>query len=436
MRVNRHQNRPPESSYHTLDRATATLATVKPQVGAAQLLPTNAAPPTEHRQAVAADLYNIFHTAQQGAGQLPPPTDAPPRGQVKPPPPTRQALQTWRDAPENAIPEWFGRMTQFHYDTLLAATPPPRRKPPLHHHISNNFETEFDPFNPTSCTTGLVGPPPVLLYCQDRVQAAWEAFVFHETHDKFGRLHAGQPPPESTSRIIIPHSRPGNCNPGYSQTTGRQTSWTRLIEVGGVAEGPESKVLFGTNLSGLATMASYNDLHDWLTSFEGVMQCIIGCQSQHGQAHFHVHMESHGKARDFKMWFDNNKQSTLLLRHAPYSKLEIKFSNLVPEGAPAVVKMSADDPWNHPVVRVSWDPSVIHPYPPPLPPNSSFHNPQAWNDWYLRHCGLTQAPTDSLGAEGTHQARWNDPSVPRGRSLSRTRQRSQSPAASRGARRR
>jgi hypothetical protein len=108
----------------------------------------------------------------------------------------------------------------------------------------------------------------------------------------------------------------------------------------------------------------------------------------------------------------------------------------VPEGAPAVVKMSADDPWNHPVVKVSWDPSVIHPYPPPLPPNSSFHNPQAWNDWYLRHCGLTQAPTDSLGAEGTHQARWNDPTVPRGRSLSRTRQRSQSPAASRGARRR
>jgi hypothetical protein len=109
----------------------------------------------------------------------------------------------------------------------------------------------------------------------------------------------------------------------------------------------------------------------------------------------------------------------------------------VPEGAPAVVKMREDDPWNHPVVKVSWDPSVIHPYPPPLPPNSSFHNPQAWNEWYLRHCGLTQAPTDSLGAEGTHQARWNDPSVPRGRSHSAgRRQRSQSPAASRAARRR
>ena len=307
-------------------------------------------------------------------------------------------------------------------------------------HVANNFEPDFNPLIPRSCTTGLVALPPPVVYCQESIQAAWEAFGFHDTHDQFGRLKPGQVAADSTSRIIVPHTRPGNCNPGYNRGGGRPNTWSRLLAVGGVAEGPTSKVLFGTNLTSLATQTFYFSLHDWLSSFEGVKQCIIACQSPHGQAHFHLHVETHGKARDIKTWFDNNKQATLLLRHAPNSKLEVKYSNFVLEGAPEAVKMRSDDPWNHPVVKVSWDPSVTHPFPPPLPPNPSFHEPQAWNEWYMRYCQLTQAASDNLGAEGTHQARWNDPSVPRGRSRgrshSRGRQRSQSPASTRVASRR
>ena len=209
-----------------------------------------------------------------------------------------------------------------------------------------------------------------------------------------------------------------------------------MISVGGVAEGPTSKVLFGTNLTSLATQAFYHALHDWFTSFEGVMQCSIACPLPHGTAHFHIHVETHGKARDIKRWFDNNKQATLPLRHAPNSKLEVKYSNFTPETVPEEVKMKPEDPWNNPVVKASWDPSVTHPYPLPPPPDPTYPDPQAWNDWYWRYCRLTQAPPNDLGADGTHQARWNDPAVPRGRSLSRGRHRSQSPAASRATSRR
>ena len=98
--------------------------------------------------------------------------------------------------------------------------------------------------------------------------------------------------------------------------------------------------------------------------------------------------------------------------------------------------MKPEDPWNNPVVKASWDPSVTHPYPLPPPPDPTYPDPQAWNDWYWRYCRLTQAPPNDLGADGTHQARWNDPVVPRGRSLSRGTHRSPSPAASRATSRR
>ena len=141
-------------------------------------------------------------------------------------------------------------------------------------------------------------------------------------------------------------------------------------------------------------------------------------------------------ARDIKIWFDTSHRTTLQLRHAPNSMLAVKYSNFTSDSTPEEVKIPTSNLWHDERVKASWDPCVTHPFPCPAPPNPADYNPQAWNDWYLLHCGLYEAPLDNLGAAGTHQGDWKDPTVPRGRSLSRGGARSQIPSASRATSRR
>ena len=209
-----------------------------------------------------------------------------------------------------------------------------------------------------------------------------------------------------------------------------------MIDVGGLAEGSFSHVLFGTNFTGLGTQAFYNALHNWLTSFEGVMHCVIANPYPHGSAHFHLHVATHGMARDIKAWFDNNHRTTLHLRHAPTSRLVVKYSNFTSGNTPEQVKIPTTSLWHDERAKASWDPMVSHPFPCPPPPCPELHDPQAWNEWYLHHCGLQEAPLDDKGAPGTHQAAWKDPTIKRGRSVSRGANRSQSPAATRTSSRR
>ena len=142
------------------------------------------------------------------------------------------------------------------------------------------------------------------------------------------------------------------------------------------------------------------------------MHCVISIPYLHGSANLHMHMASHAATRDAKVWFDNNHQSTLHLRHAPQSRLAAKFSNYTPSTCPRQVKIKPGSLWSDPRVLASWDPMVIHPYPCPPPPCPDTHSPTAWNEWYHRHCGLRPAT----------------PSARRGRSTSR--HRSPSPAQS------
>ena len=108
-----------------------------------------------YTQAVAKSIYGVFHQVNHDVPQQPPTAATGPKGQAKPPPPTLQsALEAWRASDDNTIPEWFGRMTQNRYDYLITVTPPPQPKAPLALHVANNFEPDFDPLVPTSCTTG------------------------------------------------------------------------------------------------------------------------------------------------------------------------------------------------------------------------------------------------------------------------------------------
>ena len=273
-------------------------------------------------------------------------------------------------------------------------------------------------------------------HCPDKTQAAFEAWRYHETHNQFGRAYQPHGRHNRDYKLICHHNTQANCHPSYWQSGPQRSVWARPIAFNGFAEGPSSHALFGTNLTGLGTTAFYSALHSWLTSFEGVIQCVIACPHLHGTAHFHVHCATHAMARDMKIWFDSNHRATLQLRHAPSSMLSVKFSNFTSETAPEEVRIPTSNLWHDERVKASWDPSVTHPFPCPAPPNPADCNPQAWNEWYLHYCGLEEAPLDNLGAPGTHQGGWKDPSVPRGRSLSRGRARSQSPSASRATPRR
>ena len=181
----------------------------------------------------------------------------------------------------------------------------------------------------------------------------------------------------------------------------------------------------------LGTQGFYNELHDWLTSFEEVMRCVIAIPYLHGSAHIHLHVATHAMTRDIKAWFDNNHRATLHLRHSPNSRVAVKFSNYTSDSTPAEVNIPVSSPWHDARVRASWDPMVTHPFPCPPPPRPNLHEAQAWNEWYQRLCGLRQAPLDEKGMAGTHQTKWTDPSIKRGWSVSRGPSRAQSSAPSR-----
>ena len=166
------------------------------------------------------------------------------------------------------------------------------------------------------------------------------------------------------------------------------------------------------------------------------MHCVIAYPYPHGSTHFHLHVATHAMARDIKAWFDNNHRSTLHLRHSPTSRVAVKYSNFTSDLTPNEVKIPITSPWHDARVRASWDPMISHPFPCPRPPCPETHDSHAWNQWYLQHCGLTQAPLDDKRAPGTHQAAWTDPAIKRGRSVSRGLSRAQSPAASRTSSRR
>ena len=158
---------------------------------------------------------------------------------------------------------------------LRLTTPAPLPKPPLAPLTGHNFETDYNPLRLTSSTTKAVGPVPPVACCPELTQRAFEAFRYHKSHDKFGRPHAahGRHKPHYTE--ICTHRQQGNCHNSYWTAGPRQSVWAQLIDVGGLAEGPFCHVLFGINLTGLGSQAFYNALHNWLTSFEGVMHCVI-----------------------------------------------------------------------------------------------------------------------------------------------------------------
>ena len=127
------------------------------------------------------EASNIF--AQQAATSS---TD--PAPQAKPPPPTRRiSLQEWRASADNTIPSWFGHMPPARLAQLRLTTPAPQPKAPLAAHTGHNFEAAYDPLNPISSTRKAVGPPPPVMHCPDKTQAAFEAWRYHETHNQFGR---------------------------------------------------------------------------------------------------------------------------------------------------------------------------------------------------------------------------------------------------------
>ena len=192
---------------------------------------------------------------------------------------------------------------------------------------------------PTSCTTRAVGPVPPVAYCPELIQRAFEAFRYHQSHDKFGRPHKAHGRNKPHYREICTRQQQGNCHNSYWTAGPRRSVWAQLIDVQGFAEGPFSHVLFGTNFTGLGTHVFYNALHNWLTSFEGVMHCVIANPYPHWSAHFHLHVATHGMARDIKAWFDNNHRTTLHLRHSPTSRVAVKYSNFTSDNTPDEVKI-------------------------------------------------------------------------------------------------
>ena len=168
------------------------------------------------------------------------------------------------------MPSWFGHMTTARLHAHMLSTPPPRPKAPLAAHTGHNFEAHYDPLLPTSSTRSAVGPPPTVMRCQERTQAAFEAWRFHDTHDQFGRPMRAQARRMGGYKLFVFHRRQGNSHRHYWQGHGQQGVWAQLRAVRGLAEGSSSNVL--SNLTSLGTQPFYLALHDWLTSFEGVMQ--------------------------------------------------------------------------------------------------------------------------------------------------------------------
>ena len=188
-------------------------------------------------------------------------------------------------------------------------------------------------------------------------------------------------------------------------------------ELRGLVFGPTASLDFLTNVAGLATQECYDNIHDWLTAFEGVLHAEIAIPHTHGSVHIHIYFASHACAIDFKYWWDANHALTKCFRDAPKSRVGCKFAGQRPKNCLEDLAISSHSDWSDPIVQISWDANVTHPCPRLPLPCLRTRDPRAWSEWYLQHCNVHPATDGKLGVPGTHQVAWIDPAACRGRAF-------------------